>query len=159
MLLYISLQTSTTISTLSLTLNAHVINTYATKYYTNKNVYLCTRNSLAVNKTVKVKFKRKGGWMRVFKNTYSPILLKFGYAHRIWILNYSDIKHRYKRYLTHHCMLWITNTLTRTKTFVRAINVRPMDKYTMRGIRFSKFYIGRRQGKISKYRRLQNRIF
>ena len=126
----------------------------ATPHYFQKN-YI----NFKTNLTTKIKFKRKGSWIRTFKQAPSPVLLRFGYGHQTWLLNFRHFKHRHKRYLTHHCLIWVTATHVNIPTPQRLVSLRPMNIYSRRGIRFGRFVLKRRKGKESKYTALKSKIF
>jgi hypothetical protein len=111
------------------------------------------------NYTNKIKFKRKGGWIRSFNCIYNPVKVKFGYGHPTWILVYNHPRHRYKRYLSQHCIIWITSYFTNKNISNLVIDLRPFNGYTMNGIRNSKFFLLKRKGKDSKYTHLKSKIF
>ncbi len=112
-----------------------------------------------INTTTKIKFKRKGSWIRTFKCAPAPVLLRFGYGHQVWLLNFRHTKHRHKRYLTHHCLIWATATHVSLPLPQRLVATRPMNIYSRRGIRFGRFVLKKRKGKESKYTALKSKIF
>lgn len=114
------------------------------------------RNNL---ETTKIKFKRKGGWIRSFKNWSTPYLFKFGFGHLTTQLGIGVYRHRHKRYLTQHCMLWSHCPNFQSPLVKFAVQVKPFNCYTLRGIRTSRFFLLKRKGKESKYTHLKSKIF
>lgn len=112
-----------------------------------------------VNATTKIKFKRKGGWIRTFKNWSNPHLLKFGYGHPVLQPHYGTHRHRYKRHLSHHCIVWAGIQPLKAQYIQTIVNTKPFNCYTLRGIRTSRFYLLKRKGKESKYTKLKSKIF
>lgn len=113
----------------------------------------------ATNCTAKIKFKRKGGWIRTFNNWLVPYLYKFGYGHPTVQFGIGTYRHRYKRYLTQHCMLWTHPDALWPTHIYYTPQIKPFNKYTKRGIRASKFRLLKRKGKESKYTHLKSKIF
>lgn len=111
------------------------------------------------NRTIKIKFKRKGGWIRSFKNWGTPYLYKFGYGHPTLQLGAGTYRHRYKRYLSQHCMLWAYSEQLQPTNVLQAKHVKPFNCYTLRGIRPSRYWLLKRKGKESKYTHLKSKIF
>lgn len=112
-----------------------------------------------VNNTYKIKFKRKGGWIRSFSNWCTPYVFKFGYGHPVVQLGQRLFRHRYKRYLTQHCMLWTYADAELPRLAVNTPGIKAFNCYTQRGIRGSCFYLLKRKGKESKYTALKSKIF
>lgn len=109
--------------------------------------------------THKIKFQRKGGWIRTFKNWNNPHLYKFGYGHPVLQLTPSTCRHRHKRYLSQHCIVWVYNTHVIPTNATQAVSVKPFNCYTKRGIRTSRFWLLKRKGKESKHAHLKSKIF
>lgn len=112
-----------------------------------------------VNTTIKIKFKRKGGWIRSFSNWLTPYRFKFGYGHPVIQFGTGSYRHRYKRYLTQHCIIWAHANRIQPDAVYNATSVKPFNCYTQRGIRTSRFFLIKRKGKESKYTHLKSKIF
>jgi len=96
---------------------------------------------------LKLKFKGKGYY--IFKNSRNTVTPQFGFSHRIYIYSFSIL----------------VKFLSKTKIFLfglskndlirngfRIKQIRPINVFTGRGIRFAKQIIYRKVGKVSSYR-------
>lgn len=96
---------------------------------------------------LKLKFKGKGYY--IFKNSRNTVTPQFGFSHRIYIYAFSII----------------VKFLSKTKIFLFGLskkdlflqghnikNMRPINIFTGRGMRFSKQIIYKKVGKVSSYR-------
>ena len=108
----------------------------------------------------KLKFKRKGSWMRIRRVWPSSISLKVGLGHyqRIGSLGNSAI--RYKKHLRRHSIFLIGLRWREVASILKQIrSYRPMNACTKRGVRLGRQLFYRRQGKQSKYTALKSKIF
>jgi ribosomal protein L6P/L9E len=96
---------------------------------------------------LKLKFKGKGYY--IFKNKRNTVTPQFGFSHRIYIYAFS----------------LMVKFLSKTKILIFGLSkkdifrigllikqIRPINIFTGRGIRFSKQIIYRKVGKVSSYR-------
>jgi hypothetical protein len=113
----------------------------------------------SMSMTLKIKFKRKGGWIRTFHNWPKPILCKFGYGHPSIRLYNTTARHRHKRHLSQHCIVWVTHHAHVALDLLKILHIKPFNHYTKRGIRTSRFWLLKRKGKESKYTHLKSKIF
>jgi ribosomal protein L6P/L9E len=96
---------------------------------------------------LKLKFKGKGYY--VYKNKRNTITPQFGYAHRLYLYSYFvSVK-------------FLSKTSILLFGFIKADllkighglkQMRPINIFTGRGVRFSKQIIYKKQGKVSSYR-------
>lgn len=96
---------------------------------------------------LKLKFKGKGYY--IFKNKRNTITPQFGYAHRIYKYTfYVSVKFRTKTSIILFGLL-----LKDLKTSgLRIKQMRPINIFTGRGVRFNKQIIYKKTGKVSSYR-------
>jgi hypothetical protein len=96
---------------------------------------------------LKLKFKGKGYY--VYKNKRSTITPQFGYAHRLYLYSYFiSVKFLSKTSIflfgfTKSDLLKVGHGLKQ---------MRPINIFTGRGVRFAKQIIYKKQGKVSSYR-------
>jgi len=96
---------------------------------------------------IKMKFKGKG--YNIFRNTRNSILFKFGYSHRI----YGFFKNVSLLNFTKTSLIFISiERSTLQKKSENFFNVKPINLYTGRGIRFAKQIVYRKLGKVGSYR-------
>ena len=108
----------------------------------------------------KIKFKRKGSWMRLKRYWPQFVSLKVGLGHyqRINIDDMFPI--RYKKHLRRHSILLLgCNWLKMGNSAKKIQSYRPMNSYTKRGIRLARQLFYRKQGKQNKYKALKSKIY
>lgn len=95
----------------------------------------------------KIKFKGKGYY--IYKDSRSTITPQFGYAHRIYVYAYmTNVEFLTKTKI----LLFGLNKLEIWSISQQIFNIKPINIFTGRGMRFSKQIIYRKPGKISLYR-------
>ena len=112
------------------------------------------------NYVLKIQFKRKGCWINIKRHWPNLHLMKFGHG-RPMIIN-AGIKKiiRYKQHLFYHSIIINFNSLHDLYKHRRYIkHVRPLNEFTLRGIRTARFSLNKRKGKISQYKHLKSKIF
>lgn len=115
--------------------------------------------TLTRNTTSKLKFKRKGSWMRFWRNWPGFRTFKVGYGHPLIRSQGRIHKLRFKRLLTHHCII-TTGCGPTIKTLDQILtHAKKFNYYTLRGIRTGRFWLRKRKGKESKYAHLKSKIF
>jgi len=96
---------------------------------------------------LKVKFKGKGYY--IYKNKRSTITPQFGFAHRHYIYAfYVSVKFRTKTSI----MLYGTSLNDLARVGLQIKQLRPINIFTGRGVRFNKQIIYKKTGKVSSYR-------
>lgn len=109
---------------------------------------------------LKIQFKRKGSWINIRRKWPMLHLLKFGHG-RPMIIKVNNTKLlRYKKHLFYHSIIISFFSLKELEKQERYIKyVRPLNSYTLRGIRTGRFNLHKRKGKISQYKHLKSKIF
>jgi ribosomal protein L6P/L9E len=96
---------------------------------------------------LKIKFKGKGYY--IYKNKRNTITPQFGYAHRIYKYTFfTSIKFRTKTSIIIFGLL--KNDLITSGLLIK--NMRSINIFTGRGVRFSRQIIYKKVGKVSSYR-------
>ena len=120
-------------------------------YYWKNNTNLNKKNFLTKYFIIcwkRIIFKGKGFRVRIFRKN-KKITLNFGYSHWTkikFIYNWDLFKLYRQNYLL------FTNSHIDIKFFATLFpTIKPMNRYTLRGLRFKKQVIKRRFGKISQY--------
>lgn len=96
----------------------------------------------------RIVFKGKGFRVRIFRDN-KKITLNFGYSHwtKLKFLSNWDVFRLYRQNYLSFCNSW--------RDFLSfellLPTIKPMNRYTLRGLRFKKQVIKRRFGKISQY--------
>jgi len=95
----------------------------------------------------KLKFKGKGYY--IYKNKRNSIALQFGYSHLLYLYSFFiSIKFLSKTSV----FLFGLNKSEIINYSKQFINVRPINIFTLKGVRFARQIIYRKTGKISTYR-------
>jgi hypothetical protein len=125
-----------------------------------QNRFLSLLKGFDANLGCKLKFKRKGSWMRLKRRWPQCISLKVGLGHYQRIGSFDIIPIRYKKHLRRHSVFLVGlnwwNLLMTVKTIY---SFRPMNIYTKRGIRLARQPFFRKQGKLSRYTAMKSKIF
>lgn len=96
---------------------------------------------------LKLKFKGKGYY--IYKNKRNTITPQFGYAHRLYLYSYFvSVKFLSKTSI----ILFGLNTSDLSIVSYGIKNMRPINIFTGRGVRFSRQIIYKKVGKVSSYR-------
>jgi len=108
----------------------------------------------------KIQFKRKGSWINLKRLNIFSFLLKFGFGHPLLFLSQLFYAFRFKKHLFFHALLAATTNIF---FFFNATNlfpaIRKFSIYTFRGIRNARYFLIKRQGKVSQYKHLKSKIF
>jgi hypothetical protein len=125
-----------------------IITPYANIYYRTYWTFLIQTFS-AFNRPVFMKVKFKGKGYYIFKNKRQTITPQFGHSHRIYVYSYFTS----------------VNFLSKTHVFIFGLlqsdvlksarmikEMRPINIFTGRGVRFSRQIIYKKVGKVSSYR-------
>jgi ribosomal protein L6P/L9E len=95
----------------------------------------------------KLKFKGKGYY--IYKNKRNTIAMQFGYSHRIRIFFFFlHVKFLSKTIV----LIFGLNNTCLTKGSIHLKNIRSINIFTSKGIRFSRQILYKKTGKISSYR-------
>lgn len=95
----------------------------------------------------KLKFTGKGYY--IYKNKRNTVAPQFGYSHRLYLYSYlSTINFFYKSNILVSGLN--PNDITRITCGIKAL--RPLNIFTLKGVRFAKQIIYKKKGKISSYR-------
>lgn len=96
---------------------------------------------------LKIKFKGKGYY--IFKNKKQTITPQFGHSHRLYLYSsFASVKFLSK---THILVFGLLKSDT-VRVGLGIYNMRPINIFTGRGVRFSRQVIYRKQGKVSSYK-------
>jgi hypothetical protein len=96
---------------------------------------------------LKLKFKGKGYY--IFKNSRNTITPQFGFSHRIYVYSFSVLV----KFLSKTTIfLFGLSKKDLLKNGLQIKNIRPINIFTGRGIRFAKQIVYRKVGKVSSYR-------
>lgn len=95
----------------------------------------------------KLKFKGKGYY--IFKNIRNSLVFQFGYSHKI-NMNFFFFKIKFLNKTT--VLFFGINKFDIFKNALKFKQVKPINIFTLKGIRFSKQIIYKKIGKISSYR-------
>jgi hypothetical protein len=126
------------------TLNTLYTNVYSRLLFKTFYSYL-TIFSLPIFK--KLKFKGKGYY--IYKNYRNTVTPQFGHSHRIYVYSFfTSIKFLSKTSI----LLFGINKSDICKSSQQIKQLRPINIFTGRGVRFSKQIIYKKAGKISTYR-------
>lgn len=123
-------------------------NLYPNNFY---NMYWSYLNHIfsTLNKPFFVKLKFKGKGYYIYKNKRNTITPQFGYAHRIYLYAYFlTVKFLSKTSII--VFGFSKDDVFKTSKAIK--NMRPINIFTGRGVRFSREIIYRKQGKVSSYR-------
>lgn len=125
-------------------INTHYINNYYRLFWNFLNQVLKSFYSPSFQK---LKFKGKGYY--IYKNKRNTITPQFGYAHRLYLYSYFvSVKFLSKTSI----LLFGFNKQDLTKIGLGIKQMRPINIFTGRGVRFSKQIIYKKVGKVSSYR-------
>lgn len=120
-----------------------------------KNFFLLSRTWF----TKKLKFRHKISWFYMKRRSCKLFICQIGKSHLLFqpLLTYISRK---KRYTTSNSLIffglnWHLLQLYCTHTK----SGQPINPYTLRGLRFSRQLLYKRQGKVSKYSGLKSKIF
>jgi hypothetical protein len=106
-----------------------------------------TIKSLYCPSFVKIKFKGKGYY--IYKNLRNTITPQFGYAHRLYLYSYFvSVKFLSKTSI----LIFGFKHQDLIKVSLGVKNMRPINIFTGRGVRFSKQIFYKKVGKVSSYR-------
>lgn len=118
-------------------------NFYKTYWYWMKNLFY----SFNLFFFKKIKFKGKGYY--IFKNNRNTLVFQFGYSHKINIyFYYLTIKFLTKTSI----MIFGLNKNELTNSSYQFLNIKKINIFTSKGIRFAKQIVYKKPGKISTYR-------
>lgn len=109
--------------------------------------------------TKKLKFKHKLSWFFFKRRFLKFFLYRVGKSHLLF-QSLPVYIIRKKRYTAPNSLILFSlnwSFLTSYSFYVK--DVLPVNSYTLRGLRFSRQYIYKRQGKISKYGGMKSKIF
>jgi hypothetical protein len=120
------------------------LNNYFNLYNTLLNSFY---NILIKPFFIKIKFKGKGYYLyKSYRNTITP---QFGYSHRFYVYTFFS----YVTFLTKTSLILFGFNISDVLLLSHAIyNLRPVNIFTGRGVRFSKQIIYKKSGKVSTYR-------
>lgn len=125
-------------------INSYYINNYYRMFWNFLNQVLKSFYSPSL---LKLKFKGKGYY--IYKNKRNTITPQFGYAHRLYLYSYFvSVKFLSKTSI----MLFGFNKDDLVKIGLGIKQMRPINIFTGRGVRFSKQIIYKKVGKVSSYR-------
>jgi len=100
----------------------------------------------------KVKFKHKGAWISVLNNKVRLLILNFRLAHLTYLFNQCSIIRRRKKHFSFHTLLLIGYSAQNLVNMgTRIYNYFKINKFTFRGVRFSRQRLIKKEGKVSKY--------
>lgn len=142
---------SNNISKVKFDVNSSCVVAYSTFTYNGNTQYLTKFKEVLYSFTrpffKKVKFKGKGYYL--YKNYRNTITPQFGYAHRIYFYSYfASVK-----FLSKTSVLIFGLLRKDIYTSAHGIrNMRPINIFTGRGVRFSRQIVYRKVGKVSSYR-------
>lgn len=129
----------------------HLLELNFLHFYHSLNFYLNFIQSLFLTFSLplflKLKFKGKGYY--IFKNSRNTITPQFGFSHRIYIYSFSVLV-KFLSKTTIFLFGLSKKDLIRNGLLIK--NIRPINIFTGRGIRFAKQIIYRKVGKVSSYR-------
>ncbi len=95
----------------------------------------------------KLKFKGKGYY--IYKNTRNTIALQFGYSHMLYLYSFFVTV----KFITKTTILMFgTNYSDLITKSYSLLNIKPINIFTGKGIRFSRQIIYKKTGKVSSYR-------
>lgn len=120
-------------------------------FYSSLQFYLNFVKSLFLTFSLpfflKLKFKGKGYY--IFKNSRNTITPQFGFSHRIYVYSFSILV----KFLSKTTIfLFGLSKRDLIKNGLKIKNIRPINIFTGRGIRFAKQIVYRKVGKVSSYR-------
>ena len=123
-------------------------NLYPSNFYSMYWVYL-NHVFAILNRPFFLKLKFKGKGYYIYKNKRNTITPQFGYAHRIYLYAYFVTV----KFLSKTSIIvfgFSKDDIFKTSKNIK--NMRPINIFTGRGVRFSREIIYRKQGKVSSYR-------
>lgn len=95
----------------------------------------------------KIKFKGKGYY--IYKNNRNTIALQFGYSHLLYLYSFFiNVKFITKTSI----LLFGINLKDLEKKTNELVNIKKINIFTSKGIRFAKQIIYKKTGKVSSYR-------
>jgi len=96
---------------------------------------------------LKIKFKGKGYYM--YKNKRNTIAPQFGFAHRVYVYAFNNtVKFLSKTKI----LIFGLSKIDVNQTGHNLCNVKPINIFTGRGVRFARQVIYKKTGKIGAYR-------
>lgn len=131
-------------NTSTITLSSLYFTNYTLTYWTNlvHLFYIFHRPFF-----IKLKFKGKGYY--IYKNKRNTITPQFGYAHRIYKYTFNtSVKFRTKTSIILFGL--VKRDIIESGFLIK--NMRPINIFTGRGVRFSRQIIYKKTGKVSSYR-------
>ena len=132
------------INTNTFKINSHYVNNYYRLFW---NLLTQVLKSFYSPSFLKLKFKGKGYY--IYKNKRNTITPQFGYAHRLYLYSYFvSVKFLSKTSIIVFGFEW--RDLIKIGLGVK--NMRPINIFTGRGVRFAKQIIYKKVGKVSSYR-------
>lgn len=100
----------------------------------------------------KIKFKHKGAWISTINSKTKLLILNFRLAHLAYLFNQSAMLRRRKKHFSFHTLLCLGYNTQNLMLLSRTIyNFFRLNKFTFRGIKFSRQRLIKKEGKISKY--------
>jgi hypothetical protein len=102
--------------------------------------------------SVKIKFKHKGGWVRIYRKKFKMLMLNFGLSHLTYITNTVARITRKKRHFSFHKLVLFGASLSNLRALAYSIfKTFPLNIFTHRGIKIVRSAKYKKQGKVSKY--------
>lgn len=126
----------------------------------SSKMYLSSMFFLSVSwYTKKLKFRHKLSWFFFKRKFLKLFIYQIGKSHYIFQTLYAYVK-RKKRYTASNSLIFFSINWRFLNIYSNKIKqVQCINPYTLRGLRLSRQYIYKRQGKISKYSGLKSKIF
>lgn len=131
-------------NTSTIVLNTMYVNNYYRLFW---KTLISTFHSLTRPVFKKIKFKGKGYY--IYKNSRGTITPQFGYSHRLYVYSFfTSVKFLSKT------TVFVFGLLRKDVDAVSLAvkNLRPINIFTGRGVRFSKQIVYKKVGKVSSYR-------
>lgn len=107
----------------------------------------------------KIKVRHKISWLRLFRKKYFLMRINYGFSYNIFFFLNNFFFKKKKKIMTYsNIIFWNLNYSNLYKMTKFIINIQPINRYTLRGFKFSRQRFEKRTGKISKYTEFKSKI-
>lgn len=135
-------------------LNTVFLNFIGNKSYLN-NIFMIS----VAWYTKKLKFKHKLSWFFFKRKFIKLFIYQVGKSHYLFQTLHAYVI-RKKRYTSSNSLIFFSLNWKLLNVYTNKIKqVQPINPYTLRGLRFGRQELYKRQGKVSKYSGLKSKIF
>ena len=107
----------------------------------------------------KIKVRHKISWLKLFRKKYFLMRINYGFSYNVFFFLNKFFFRKKRKIMAHsNILLWNLNSVDLFKMTKFIINIQPINRYTLRGFKFSKQRFEKRTGKISKYTEFKSKM-